>query len=58
MFLVLKELYQENAYKKYSYLPNTKPRCPQSAGAAAEVIVFFAQVGAVLKFLGSNFSKF
>jgi hypothetical protein len=52
-------LYQEYAYKNYSVLPNSRPRCPQSASAVPPLkIVFFAQVGLALNERGSNFIKF
>ncbi len=58
MEIVPKLLYQENAYKKSSDLPKTRPRCPQSAFTVAELkIVFLAQDGLVVKVTGSNLKK-
>lgn len=50
---VLKPFYLENVYKNNSDLPNTNPRCPQSANPK----VYPIQTGALENVRGLNLKK-
>jgi hypothetical protein len=50
---VLSPLYIENAYSKFSVLPNTSPQCPQLVVPS----VYFIQTAALEKVRGLNLNK-
>jgi hypothetical protein len=50
---VLLPLNQENAYKNYSYLPNSNPKWPQLVVPN----VYLIQIGSIENLIGSNLNK-